>query len=343
MNDKGKFANDIVISTRIRLARNIKNIPFPFRTDEEQALTVKENIVNALTHNNRIKSDRFKYVDMKDLTEIQRLSLVERHLISPDLGSNSYSGALINKDETLSVMVNEEDHIRIQCILPGFTLMEGYETANRLDDHIQEMIDYSFSDKYGFITSCPTNVGTGMRAGVMLHIPAIVLKGELNLAVTMANKYGLTVRGIYGEGSSALGDLFQISNQNSLGLSEDEIIKNLHAVSKEIIKMERAYRNEMLIKDEDEIKDRVGRAYGLLTNAHMISTQEAMKLLSILRMGIDINLIGNISAETLNRLMIDIQPATLSILYKLESDNKKRDTYRAEYIQDILKNKKQEA
>ncbi len=339
MTEKKLFTNDIAITTRVRLARNLIGIPFPGNMNEEVALTVNQKVRESL-QNPALDFYRFRYIDMEEVTELQRMSFVERHLISPDLGKHLHSGVLISEDETVSIMINEEDHLRIQCIVQGFALSDAYTTADKIDDMVQEKIDYAFSDKYGYLTSCPTNVGTAMRAGVMLHIPAIVLKSELNLVVTMANKYGLTIRGIYGEGSSALGDLFQISNQNSLGLSEDEVIRNLHAVTKEIIKMERVERNEMLIQREDETKDKVFRAFGLLTNAHMISTREAMKLLSIVRMGIDLNIIDGIPADTLNRLMINIQPATLSLLYRIEPDEKTRDIFRSDYIHGILSNQK---
>jgi protein arginine kinase len=336
MKQKTKFTNDIAISTRIRLARNIVNIPFPTRANDDELLKVRQMILDAVSKCDVLEQEKFRYEDLDKISDAERISLVERHLISLDLGKYAHSSVLINKDETISIMINEEDHIRIQCILSGFALTEAYEIANKLDDILQQDISYSFSDKYGFLTSCPTNVGTGMRAGVMVHIPALVLKSELNRIVNMAGKYGLTVRGIYGEGSSALGDLFQVSNQNSLGLSEDEIIRNLHAIAKEVIKMERAERNALLIENEDEIKDKVSRAYGLLTNAHMMSAQEAMKLLSLVRMGVDINIIDNVSVEKLNNLMINIQPATLSLLYKVDVGEKTKDIYRAEYIHNIL-------
>jgi len=337
MSEKKQFANDIAISTRIRLARNVMGIPFPGNMSDESAEQISKNVREAML-NPALEEYRFHYIDMRDITEVQRMSLVERHLISPDLGKHPHSGVLISNDETISVMINEEDHLRIQCILQGFALHDGYVLADKIDEILQVKIDYAFSDKYGYLTSCPTNVGTAMRAGVMIHIPALVLKAQLNIVASMASKYGLTIRGIYGEGSAALGDLFQISNQNSLGLSEDEIIQNLHAVTKEIIKMERMERNELLIDSEDEIKDKVYRAYGILANAHMISTQEAMKLLSIVRMGIDLNVIDRVPAETLNHLMINIQPATLTLMYQIDSDEKTRDIFRSEYIHDVLNN-----
>ncbi len=340
MSEKNKYVNDIAISTRIRLARNVMSLPFPARASDEITAEVNEQVKHALLGNEALAGYGFHYTDLDNLTEQQRLSFVERHLISPDLGKYSNAGVVINEDQTLSIMINEEDHIRLQCILPGFTLHEAFDIANEIDEMIQQTVDYAFNDKYGFATCCPTNLGTAMRAGVMLHIPAIILKSELGIIVSMANKYGLAVRGIYGEGSSALGDLFQISNQNSLGLSEDEIIKNIHAVTKEIIKMERSARNNLLIENEDQLKDSISRAYGILTNAHMITTKEAMKLLSLLRMGVDINIIENIPVDILNQLMINIQPATLALEHSAVGDVKSREIRRAEYIKDMLYNKK---
>ena len=329
------FTNDIVVSSRIRLARNIKGMPFPSRANDEDAMRSAITSIDAVM-DGAPKEAQFHYVNLDRLTDYQRISFVEKHLISPELGKYPHSGTVLNKEETLSIMINEEDHVRIQCILPGFSLEEAYRQADGMDDIMQESVTFAFSEKYGYLTCCPTNVGTGMRAGVMLHVPALVLRAQLSGIVTMANKFGLAIRGIYGEGSSALGDLFQISNQNSLGQTEEEIVANVHTVAKEIIKKEREERNALLIHNEDELKDRIQRAYGILTNAHMISTQEAMKLLSLLRMGTDINLLQEVNASTINTLMVNIQPATLSLIYNTETNEKQRDIFRAQYIRDYL-------
>ncbi len=276
---------------------------------------------------------------MADLSDYKRQSLVEKHVISPELGKYPLSGVVVSRDENVSVMINEEDHIRIQVIEPGFALRETYDIADKVDDIIQKDLVCAFSEKYGFITSCLTNLGTGLRAGVMLHLPALVLNSKLGVISAMANKYALAVRGIYGEGSLVLGDLFQISNQNSLGATEDQIVDNLHAVTREIIKKERAERELIMTHNEDEIKDKVMRAYAILTHAHMISANEALKLLSLLRMGVDLTLTDDVPADVLNRLMINIQPATLALKCGLGADEKAIDLYRAKYIKQELDNK----
>jgi protein arginine kinase len=335
MSDK-KYDNDIVVSTRIRLARNIKDFCFPAKLSMQDALNINHLIMKSLTDEDAYG---FRYLGMDDLSDYKRQSLVEKHIISPELGKYPLSGVVINRNENISVMINEEDHIRIQVIEPGFALKETYTTADQVDDIIQNDIVCAYSEKYGFITSCLTNLGTGLRAGVMLHLPALVLNSKLGIISAMANKYALAVRGIYGEGSLVLGDLFQISNQNSLGSTEDQIVDNLHAVTREIIKKERAERELIMIHNEDEIKDKVMRAYAILTHAHMISANEALKLLSLLRMGADLTLIDEVPADVLNRLMINIQPATLALKCGLGTDEKAIDLYRAKYIRQELDNK----
>lgn len=335
MSDK-KYVNDIVVSTRIRLARNIKEYCFPSKLSMQDALNVNHLVIKSLTEEEYYG---FRYLGMDDLSEYKRQSLVEKHIISPELGKYPLSGVVISRSENVSVMINEEDHIRIQVIEPGFMLKETYYEADKVDDVIQRDINCAYSEKYGFITSCLTNLGTGLRAGVMLHLPALVLNSKLGVISAMANKYALAVRGIYGEGSLVLGDLFQISNQNSLGPTEEQIVDNLHAVTREIIKKERGERELIMIHNEDEIKDKVMRAYAILTHAHMISANEALKLLSLLRMGADMTLIDEVPADVLNRLMINIQPATLALKCGMGADEKAIDLYRAKYIKQELDNK----
>ena len=335
------FINDIVISSRIRLARNISTIPFPSRANDDESMQAMSNILDATTKNDSLIDDCFELTKIDTLSDLSRQSMVEKHLISPELGKNRQSGAVINNDQTISIMINEEDHLRIQCILQGFSLEEAYNEANRIDEAIQEKLACSFNEKYGFLTTCPSNLGTGMRAGVMVHIPAIVLNSRLNGIANMASKFGLAIRGIYGEGSEALGDLFQVSNQYSLGLTEEEIVNNIHSVAKEIIKLERDERNKLLINQEDVLKDKIQRAYGVLTNAYILSTKEAMSLISLLRMGADLEIFQSINYEKLNQLITEIQPATLTLNENDFLDEKKRDICRARYIKEKLTGKRE--
>ncbi|MCL1802921.1 MAG: protein arginine kinase [Eubacteriaceae bacterium] len=337
MSDEA-YINDIVVTTRVRLARNITDIPYPIKTTDESALLAVNKAVAATELNPELADDHFGFTSINTLNELNRRSMVERHLISPELGKYKQSGVIINADSTISIMVNEEDHIRIQCILKGLKLLEAYEMVNRIDDAMQEVIPFSYSDKYGFLTSCPSNLGTGMRAGVMVHIPALTISNRLPQIAGMANRFGLAIRGMYGEGSEALGDLFQISNQHSLGITEEEIVNSIHSISREIIKLEREERNSLLINQEDELKDRIYRAYGILTNACVISTRESMSLLSLMRMGVDLGLFVDITDAKLDDLIIKIQPATLALSYNENADDRSLNIYRASFIQQELLN-----
>ncbi|MCL1914701.1 MAG: protein arginine kinase [Eubacteriaceae bacterium] len=330
------YINDIVVSSRIRLARNLVDIPFPMKSTAEQAEQALDALENATGAGTELAFEEFEVIKVDDLNDSARMSMVERHIISPELGHNKSAATILNKDKTVSIMVNEEDHVRIQCILPGFSLYDSYAKANAIDDALQDKISYCFDEKLGFLTSCPSNLGTGMRAGVMVHIPALVLNSRLSNIANMANKFGLALRGIYGEGSDALGDLFQVSNQYSLGLTEIEIVNHIHSITKEIIKYERDERNKLLINQEDLIRDKIQRAYGILTNAYMLTTKEAMSLLSLLRMGADLEIFNGVDYSILDSIIVNIQPATLSLTFNGKVDERSRDIFRAEYIQKQL-------
>ncbi len=334
MTDK-TFTNDIAISSRVRLARNVKDINYPSRADYISLGKVEDMVTSAM-NSEKLRDDKYRFYEIRNMTETQKTSLAEKRLISSELGVYDRSGAVINDSNSVSVMINEEDHIRIQSIKRGFDLFSAYRTADKIDDILAETIEYSYDEKFGYLTSCPTNIGTGMRAGVMVHIPAIIMKGQLGNIISVAQSSGLEVRGAYGEGTAAMGDLFQISNRITLGKSEIEIVQSIHDFTKEIIKTERRLRNELLLLSEDDIRNEVQRAYGILTNAHMISTEEAMKLLSRLRLGTDVKLIDNVSPETVDRLMTDIQPATLTLRYRIRTDTRSRDLLRAQHIKTAL-------
>ncbi len=335
MTDK-TFTNDIAISSRVRLARNIEGYKFPTVADEGTLKRVEDAVTDAISSSEELTKEKYRFYEIRNMTETQRTSLAESRLISGELGKHPCSGAVINDDNSVSVMINEEDHIRIQSIKPGFDIFAAYRTADRIDDIISESLEYSFDEKFGYLTSCPTNLGTAMRAGVMVHIPAIIMKNNIANIISVAQSTGLEVRGAYGEGTAAMGDLFQISNRISLGKSEIEIVQSIHDFTKEVIKTERRLRNELLLLREDDIKNEVQRAYGILTNAHMISTEEAMKLLSLLRLGTDVKLIDNVSPKTVDKLMTEIQPATLTLRYRIRTDTRSRDLLRAQHIKTAL-------
>lgn len=264
--------------------------------------------------------------------------MVEKHLISPHLAEDSPFGAcLLSENEEISIMINEEDHIRIQCLFPGFQLTEALKAANELDDWIEEHVIYAFDEKLGYLTSCPTNVGTGMRASVMMHLPALVLTQQMNRIIPAVNQLGLVVRGTYGEGSEALGNIFQISNQMTLGKSEEDIVEDLKSVVQQLITQERMARETLVKTLNIQLEDRVFRSYGILANSRVIDSKEAAQCLSDVRLGIDLGYIKNISRNILNELMILTQPGFLQQYAGGVLRPEERDVRRAALIRERLK------
>lgn len=327
-----EYDNDVVLSSRIRLARNIKDMPFPSIMNDEEAHKVIESVRKAIFNSNTILSTQFNEYDMRKLTPLERQSLVERHLISPDLSQNTKNGyALIKNDNTVSIMINEEDHLRIQCILDGLRLNETWDIADKIDDLIEENVDYAYNERIGYLTSCPTNVGTGIRASLMVHLPALTITGLLGSILNSVTKIGIAVRGIYGEGTQALGDIYQISNQITLGQSEKEIIENIEGVVRQIIANERKARSDLYDKRKIQIEDRVGRAYGLLSNAKVLSTKEFMRLMSDVRLGAVLGIL-NIDVRKIDELTTHIQPGNLQKILGAQLEPYDRDIKRAEYV-----------
>lgn len=330
--------SDIVVSSRIRLARNIKGVPFPQLLTEQQLSEVVKDIKKIVGKLAVKNVGKLKFVALDVLSQLDRQILVQKHLISPQLAeSNGAKAVILGQEDAISIMVNEEDHLRIQCLLPGLQLHEAWDQANRIDDALEQELDYAFQEQFGYLTSCPTNVGTGLRASVMMHLPALVLTKQAFNILEALSKVGLTVRGLYGEGSQAVGNLFQVSNQITLGQPEAEIIDNLEAVGRQIIEQERTARDLLLQNWRAQLEDRVGRAYGILTNAKIISSEEAIALLSDLRLGIDLKLIDRISGKILNLLLVSIQPAVLQKIYQAAMSPQERDIKRAELIRQRLK------
>lgn len=273
-----------------------------------------------------------------DMKTNEKRVLVEKHLISPNLADQSKHGTvLLDKDEAISIMVNEEDHIRIQCLLPGFQLGKGLEKANQIDDWIEQRLTYAFDEKRGYLTSCPTNVGTGLRASVMMHLPALAMTQQLNRILPAINQLGLVVRGIYGEGSEALGNLFQISNQLTLGKSEEDIVEDLRGVVLQLIQQERSARENLLDQSRLQLEDRVHRSFGILAHSRMIESKEATQRLSNVRLGIDLGLIKGLSGNILNELMILTQPGFLQQYAGEVLSPEQRDERRATLIRERLK------
>lgn len=327
--------DDIVLSSRIRLARNIEKYTFPILTYQNEGEEVLNQIRQQVDNSH---PNKLELLLMKDLEQIEKQVLVEKHLISPHLASDASFGAvLLSEDESVSIMINEEDHIRIQCLSSGLRLQEVLENANRFDDWLEEKNDFAFDEKRGYLTSCPTNVGTGMRASVMMHLPALVLTQQLNHIIPAINQLGLVVRGIYGEGSEALGNLFQISNQITLGKSEIDIVEDLKSVVLQLIERERLARQMLLQNSKIHLEDRLYRSYGVLKNCRIIDSKEAAKCLSDVRLGIDLSLIGGVSRTILNELMILTQPGFLQQYAGELLGPDQRDIRRAAIIRETLK------
>ncbi|MFV9511694.1 protein arginine kinase [Tepidibacillus sp. LV47] len=328
--------SEIVISSRVRLARNLRNYPFPTLATDSQASAVVEEVRKALEQKEMKQISHFELIQMEDLTELQRRVLVEKHLISPNLAQESRKGAVaLSENESISIMINEEDHLRIQCLYPGLQIYDAWKMASRIDDILEAKLDYAFDEKRGYLTSCPTNVGTGIRASVMLHLPALVISGQMNRMISAITQVGLTVRGIYGEGSEALGNLFQISNQITLGQSEEDIIENLYGVVKQLIDHEKQARAHLLRDSKVQIEDRVGRSYGILLHSKIIDSKEATGRLSDVRLGIDLKMINGLPPTIFNELMVITQPGFLQH-YAGEMTPFERDIKRADIIRQKL-------
>ncbi|CCQ93788.1 protein tyrosine kinase [[Clostridium] ultunense Esp] len=329
--------HDIVMSTRVRLARNLKDLPFQLLITDSQA----EEVIKRMEETLRRKPPAFikslELIRIDPLSPLERKVLVEKHLISPFLAEEARKGAVILSDnEEVSIMLNEEDHIRIQTLLPGFQLEEAWEHANLIDDWIEEEMDYAFDDRRGYLTSCPTNTGAGIRASVMLHLPALVMTKQINRILGAVNQVGLVVRGVYGEGSEAQGNLFQISNQITLGLAEEEIIDNLRGVVRQIIDHERAAREMLKNSMPLQLADRIYRSFGLLRYARSMETKEATSLLSDVLLGVDLGLIEGIPSAELNELWVMIQPGYVQTYFAQPMTAEERDEKRATLIREQL-------
>lgn len=330
--------NGVIISSRIRLARNLANYSFPNRLDKEKAIEMIEEIENTISSNEELKNE-LTFTYMKDVNQIDKVAMMERHVISPLFINMTIPTYLIlSKDESTSIMINEEDHIRIQSMNTGMNLTKALENANKIDDIIEENVTYAFNDKLGYLTACPTNVGTGLRASYMLHVPALESTGQLQFILEAIGKFGLTVRGIHGEGSESQGSVFQISNQITLGLNEQEIIENLTSVTRQIVDQEIVLRDKLLKENRLKFEDAVYRSYGLLSNARILSSKEAMTLLSDMKLGFELGLIKSKENKNINifELMTCIQPANLQKIEHKNLSIEERDIARANYIRENL-------
>ncbi len=329
------MSNDVVISTRVRLARNLKDYPFPCRLSTQDKEKIIEKVKSAIENSNSPISKDFSFIRMSELTPQQGVSLVERRLVSPEFISESQGRALLlSKDESISIMINEEDHIRLQVINNGLSLEDTYDIADKLDTLLDENLDFAFDDKLGYLTQCPTNLGTGMRASVMLHLPALEKSRAIGRIAGNLSKLGLTIRGAHGEGTEPNGALYQLSNQVTLGISEKAAIENLKNITMQLISQENQARTRLC--SSIDIQDAISRSLGILKSALVISHDEALKLLSNVRLGIVSGQIKNVSTETVDKLMISVEPATLSVNLNKNLSPHERDIERAKLIQSSL-------
>lgn len=323
--------SDVVLSTRIRLARNISNIPFESKCSKEDMKKVIDKMKTANIGYN------LKLLMLKDMDDITKLSLVEKRLISPEFirDRNADGAILINDEENICIMVNEADHLRIQVFSAGLETKSLLDLAIELDEKINKSIDYATNEKYGFLTSCPTEAGTGMRASVMVHLPGLTETGNIRKVLDIINSFGMNIRGIYGEGSTSQGDIYQISNKQSLGITEKDIIKNLELITEKIIEQERLARKH-LGKNTIELEDTVYRAFGILNNCKKITLSEARSLMSKVKLGTDLGIIKEMTDSKIRKLDLYIKNANLQKYLGKSIDEYEQDIKRAEVIKQII-------
>ncbi len=328
---------DVVLGSRVRLARNLAGVPFPSIADSEQKKYVGKQAQSAMEC---IQGEigNVEFVPMAEVSPLERRLLVEKHLISPALTQDVKNKAVILRDdEAVSVMINEEDHLRIQALFPGLAPADAYQLCSFVDDAFDQVVEYAYSPRQGYLTACPTNVGTGMRASIMLHLPALTLSNQIKRVIGAISQVGLAVRGIYGEGTEVLGNIYQLSNQITLGHTEEEIVNHLKDVTMRVLDQERSAREQLVQRSRLHIEDRVYRSYGILANARSMTSQEAMQRLSDLRLGIDLGLVKGIEPRILQELLVMIRPAHLQKIMGEELDAPRRDERRAALIRERLR------
>jgi len=326
---------DIVMSSRVRLARNLADYPFSHWASKREQETIlgisKESILSL----KKLKGSLF--VEIGKLDPIDKQFLVERHLMSKEhMIDSENKGLSVGQDEVISIMINEEDHLRMQVMKSGFNLKEAWQIINDIDTELGNSMDFAYSMDFGYLTACPTNAGTGMRASVMLHLPSLVMTKQIGKVLQAITKLSLTARGLYGEGTDASGNFFQISNQVSLGHKEEDIIDNIDRIIKQIVDHERSARETLLLQNREALEDRIWRAYGTLKSAHIITSTETIDLLSLARLGVDLGVIKQADRTLINELFVITQPAHLQKLEKKKLTPNQRDVKRAEIVREKL-------
>jgi Arginine kinase len=331
--DDSNLDYSIFISSRLRLARNLSEYPFSIVLDQSHVHEIIDKTLNAI----KSAPDEFRFINIDDISNIEQLANFEQHNISQYfLQDKNPRGFLINKNESLSIMINEEDHIRIQSICPGDNIYKAFELSDNIDDILSEKLDYAFDNDFGYLTSCPTNVGTGLRASFMLHLPMLEKTSQLKNLIQIISKFGMTVRGLHGEGTQPMGSIYQISNQITLGKSEQDIIKNLRNVTQQIIDQEIKLRENALKEKKLEMEDKIFRSFGILSNCKIINTLEAMSLLSDVRLGYCMGLDVPKFKFNIYKIMMNIQPGLLQKNYGRRLDETQMNEARADYIKKML-------
>lgn len=322
---------DVVLSSSVSLTRNLKDYPFPSRLSTQEKMQVNELVKNVLISD----SDNLHYTEMDDLTSYQAVSLAEKYLISPEFASDSTGrAAIVSDDEDLCVMLCEEDHVKIQSVRGGLDLDGAYSVALELDDRLDHTLPIAFDERIGYLTQSPTNLGTGMRAAVTMHLPALHAKGAISRLASTVSRLGLTLRAVYASSDNS-GDVYRLSNQITLGISESAAIKNLSSIAEQVVSQERQAREE--ITKNETVKDKIFRSYGILKSARVLSSAEFNSLISLVRLGVSQNLLDETDLETVNRLMIEMQPATLNAVCGTQYGSSQRDILRAEQVRKALK------
>src|SRR3954469_17110417 len=328
--------NKIVLSSRVRLARNLKGMAFPGWAKKPDRVKALESIRPAVEGLPQMKHAYSESMD--NLTALDKQILVERHLISREhAAKNAGSGLVLNKEESLCVMINEEDHLRMQALRPGLQLKQAWAAIDQFDSQLEKKLEYAFDASLGYLTACPTNLGTGIRVSAMLHLPGLVLAEQINQIIQAVNKLGLAVRGLYGEGTEALGNVFQVSNQMTLGEAESDIVERLNKVLSQIIEHEENARAMLLEKKPKSVYNHIGRAYGILANAHSISSKETMNLLSLMRLGVDLGVFVDVERWLVDELFIVTQPAHLQKRFSEKLSAEERDLLRADMLRERLR------
>jgi protein arginine kinase len=334
--DSGKN-HDVVISSRVRLARNLKSFPFSAKLTESQATELVQKVKETGTVIEAQSTKRYYSCNVDVLSDTDKAAMVERHIISPLLIAKKQStGLVLSDDEKISIMINEEDHLRIQSITGGMNITEAFQAANRIDDITHDILDFAYHEKYGYLTSCPTNLGTGLRASYMVFLPALNVAGKITKLAEELGQYGIALRGTYGEASKSIGSIYQISNQKTLGSTESEIIEGLNRIVEQVMKQERRQREYILTNSFDDIEDKVHRSYGVLKFAKQLSSTDAMTLLAQIKLGVDMELLNLGDNYNVFELMMEIQPGNLQNQLDKNIGSIQRDKYRADYIRKKL-------